>query len=1045
MLIVVFGLLPGGSTVQAQAATLTVTPSATTDVATENTYICAKCGGTDAQFTISVTDAAQNTSATTLQTVTVTVKNLELGTLGTLATADSNPKTVTLVETGVNTSVFTRVVAGANASSGLVSDKLTGTADGGSNATTLVDDVLNTANATASNRAAIIGGTVLITSAGSAAPQGERRTISGFTTATGTVTTAAFSAVVQTGDAYTLFPLVNHPVFTGQTIQVSYTQAGSLGQSKTISNEEVKPTIILASPALDYITKAATTVLFQADITDTGGGFPEKAADIVDNNTAGTKGRIQLFIGTSAVALTSANYTAIDNGWRVAAQYNSTDIQSIAGKVAWWIQAEDLAGNVQEPSEGSAGTASANGSTTTIVDSALAGMAAGSLVGRTVTITFSGVAETVAITGYATGTGTLTTAAFSAAVTSGTKYAINKTLLVTVDSAAPTLTAAVTGDNWNSGKAAGARLRQTTSSTALGSRTSVRLTFSDASGLDTATVVPSAFTVVGNTVSSVLLVDIVGENASPSEQRIPNDVFLTLGTAVASAAKPKVTVASSIKDKAGNAFAGSTSTPTDKIGPLLTLTLDNALSKKQVKATIVTDELLVTAPSVTVKVLNNTTTGALSNVSGSAVGSVAQSGTLTYSQTTKIASIAGNTGGSEFNLYVTANDTGASGGNMGTKGNSTSGVATSSITFELDQWLNNGLPPKVDVAGVMAEATTASVTGAPNVDQVDPLIVTVDFNKGCTAGNACAGSGEGAEYTGDSYKTVTLTKATVTVTFADGTTETTTYDVANDVKSPDNQRFTLPIQAPKVGTYALTIQAVDTAGNDNLKAPTATSPQSLSYAWKVKAASPVKLSLAPGWNLLSLPFQPANPAINSVIPATHPIDLVMSYDNVNQVWLVSRRDATSGLFVGDVTVMTASTAYFVRTDNFQELSILQPPVATQAAAPPPPPVISVAEGWNLVPVLSLDKPLPTEIAADTYFGTLGLNWLKAMTYDPLTRNWQSVTRATAATTMTNVGDTFTDDCGVVHTAVAANETVAAQVCIGKGYWLYASKTGVIIP
>ena len=161
------------------------------------------------------------------------------------------------------------------------------------------------------------------------------------------------------------------------------------------------------------------------------------------------------------------------------------------------------------------------------------------------------------------------------------------------------------------------------------------------------------------------------------------------------------------------------------------------------------------------------------------------------------------------------------------------------------------------------------------------MIVTVDWNRRCLT-DACTGTagsnntGESKEYTRDSYKTVELTKASLKVTFTDGTWETTTFDLATDVTSPDDKRYTIPVSAPKVGTYELTIQGKDLAGNTNLNASTATTPQSLKYKWKVTAALPVKLALSPGWNLISLPFQPANPAINSVIPSTHPADIVLS-------------------------------------------------------------------------------------------------------------------------------------------------------------------------
>ena len=100
----------------------------------------------------------------------------------------------------------------------------------------------------------------------------------------------------------------------------------------------------------------------------------------------------------------------------------------------------------------------------------------------------------------------------------------------------------------------------------------------------------------------------------------------------------------------------------------------------------------------------------------------------------------------------------------------------------------------------------------------------------------------------------------------------------------------------------------------------------------------VSIDLEPGWNLISLPFQPANPAINSVINANHPADIVTTYDIENQIWLVSRRSAETGLFKGEVAVITGSTAYFIRTDRAQGLTLLRPPLTT-AATPPSFPII----------------------------------------------------------------------------------------------------------
>ncbi|MDE2803126.1 MAG: hypothetical protein OXK21_09615, partial [Chloroflexota bacterium] len=286
--------------------------------------------------------------------------------------------------------------------------------------------------------------------------------------------------------------------------------------------------------------------------------------------------------------------------------------------------------------------------------------------------------------------------------------------------------------------------------------------------------------------------------------------------------------------------------------------------------------------------------------------------------------------------------------------------------------------------------------------------------------------------------------------------------------------------------------------------------------WKVISPRPVNVELAPGWNLISLPFQPGNPAINSVIPANHPADIVMTFDNTGQVWMVSRRDAETGRFIGDIPVLSASTAYFVRTDNFQPISVLRPPLATAAAAPPPPPAITVVEGWNLVPVVSNEIPTPDAIVADVYFGTLGsgseAGWLKALTFDTLVRTWISVTPGSSVTL--GPGDTNpctdmpidpvkvaagTEPCQIgqydekstgtgdylegeelpaAPTAADATDpfdgkrdadgnadedidgardgfigrfdvndrvTIGTPVTVGKGYWLYSTIDGVVIP
>ena len=635
------------------------------------------------------------------------------------------------------------------------------------------------------------------------------------------------------------------------------------------------------------------------------------------------------------------------------------------------------------------------------------------------------------------------------------KYEILGSNLITVDSEEPVLENTETGIGYDSGKKAPKVQKN-----------SIKLTFSDlgsdssaapGSGLDSSTVTPGAFSVSGNAVESVAVVG--------------NSVYLTLADNLGSTEQPSVSVQSGvIKDKAGNAFGGArVGKASDKLGPNLSLSKSADLSNDEITITITSDEQLNASPTVTLAMASDKD----GNVGTPTVvdsTDVRQADSLSYTYAHSVAPTTAKGTGGEFTVHATGSDTGE---NDSSTGDAKSSSSAKAFTFELDKALNGGEDPVVSVS----DNKDVQAADSEAVEQVDPMIVTVDFSR------------EGREYDRDSYRTVELTSAKLKVTFDDGTSENRTFNLTTEISSPDNVKFTIPLLNPKIGDYTLTVQAIDQAGNVRPDG-TGTTPDNMVSTWEVIAPSPVDIALAPGWNLVSLPFQPANPAINSVIAASHPADIVMTYDNASQVWLVSRRDAETGLFVGDIPVMTASTAYFIRTENFQALRMLRPPIATAAAAPPPPPAITVVKGWNLVPVVSNDIPTPKAIAADDYFGTLGggsdAGWLKALTFDTLVRTWTSVTPG--ETMVLEVGETNpctgaavvpadvkdgSEQCQVGQYSERSRDTtedlaadprvdsgedgfedtfdgndkvtVRAPVAVGKGYWLYATADGVIIP
>ena len=361
-----------------------------------------------------------------------------------------------------------------------------------------------------------------------------------------------------------------------------------------------------------------------------------------------------------------------------------------------------------------------------------------------------------------------------------------------------------------------------------------------------------------------------------------------------------------------------------------------------------------------------------------------------------------------YSVYVEAEDIN---GSRTTAGSATSAAAAASITFELDKTFNGGEVPTFVWYRLSSFDVAADVTAdVLEVEAYEWLSVTADFSR------------EAGEYLGDRHESITLTSARLEVEFRNGSKESTHLNLEHRAGTR-NLIHSVSLTTRRVGSYTLTVKARDAAGNNSSK-------DGYVFRWNVVPIRPVIIDLAPGWNLISLPFRPGNPGINTIVPANNPADIVMTFDNESRVWMVSRRDPQTGLFSGDITWMTADRAYFVRTDSSQGLSLYRPPPCTLCH--PPPLTITVVGGWNLVPVVTnrIPHPPPTTIPADYYFGTLGDNsWLKALTFNTPDQTWESV----------SPGETLPDGDD------EDTEPDMATLTVGKGYWLYATQDGVIIP
>ena len=200
------------------------------------------------------------------------------------------------------------------------------------------------------------------------------------------------------------------------------------------------------------------------------------------------------------------------------------------------------------------------------------------------------------------------------------------------------------------------------------------------------------------------------------------------------------------------------------------------------------------------------------------------------------------------------------------------------------------------------------------------------------------------EYAGDTHTTVTVTSATLTD--PDGNETVLVDDEVNLLSSSDWKSYSyLPDSPLALGEYTITVTGKDEAGN---------STGEKSDKFKVVARPPVSIPLNLGWNLISLPAEPADSAIDTVINVAE-VSQVLTYDpTVEGGWLAAVR--IDGVFEGGLTNIDATKSYLVYTTSVDPLKVDIPGLVQ--GSPVFPPEIQVHKGWNMVPASSLDPRLP---------------------------------------------------------------------------------------
>ena len=559
----------------------------------------------------------------------------------------------------------------------------------------------------------------------------------------------------------------------------------------------------------------------------------------------------------------------------------------------------------------------------------------------------------------------------------------------------------------------------------------VKITFDDGDGnakIDAASVTASDFTIGGTAPVSVTVND--------------NTVWAVMATALSSAAVPKVEIAGSISDAAGNATTIGSVSSTDGIVPTITISTSVSVTKKDVIITVTSSENLLVPPEIYVATIGvgsltatatsstvytataTTTTSALHTISvnavdiasnnvkvqitdediSAAVRKAADAESDDVLDTATVITLAnGNIVDSTGDGQITVADvkTGCGATLALAKDDALQDVVTlpsatlGTITLHAHQLQAAGTCLTATaahswVATYAYTASTATFEGdvtlaAPvlkpnvNTDDTSPHII-IDF------------SAEGTEYTSDANKVVVISKATL-----DGT------DITASLQTSDNAKFVYLASGLAVGTHTIVVNAADTAGN--------VLATDASQAFDVIAETETSIALSPGMNLISFSGATKSSAFATVF-SNSTINSVLTYDtSVPGNWLSATR-STAGTLEGPLAERSVDEdlAYWVDSSSYDPIKIVIPAIGFGAQSLPP--SISVAIGYNYVAIATVGSA--TTVSSETYLGTI--TWTRGYIFNATTQAYTTITKGTDVTL--NVGD------GVI---------------------VYASAAGVIVP
>ena len=483
-------------------------------------------------------------------------------------------------------------------------------------------------------------------------------------------------------------------------------------------------------------------------------------------------------------------------------------------------------------------------------------------------------------------------------------------------------------------------------------------------------------------------------------------IYLQLAEDLAPDAEPVVSMfGGAVLDRAGNPSNQDEVDADDYIAPTLTVTLTSAVMDRPVlrhnsefTVTISSDEELRRAPTVWFAELDDASTSDAEK-SRAPLGSasrgdrvVAGSEDNSWEQTFRTNDV-GNEDGAYAVIVIGEDDNDNVGSTPGWANKRTDKAPIASTEAD---------PRKASLKDLIAgnllvEVDTNENVGDPGFELSPEAGVDTDETESRNPYVTVSFADEKNEYDktfkGDSHSAVEIVSITLNGD-----------NVADLVSEVENNEYTVGLKDLEVGSYDLKVTGRDDVGNE----------VSDTYEFDVVPRDPYEVDLIPGWNLVSVPGTPLDSSTGAVMGSTNEATIVLAYQN--DEWLTAVND--QGEWRGTLTDIVGGYGYWVQTTAFETIETLIPETDTSSVLP----TARVIKGWNLLGVVDVAQADAGDAPsgggeADDYFNNF--DWRVAYAFETETNQWTK--------TLPDVQDSDT------------------EIKNGKGYWVWSTETGTLVP